>query len=44
VAGLVEEGRGARGGRAGREGEAGWPELAKREKVFGSDFKWALVQ
>jgi hypothetical protein len=26
------------------EGQAGWPERAKREKVFGSDFKWALVQ
>jgi hypothetical protein len=44
VAGLVEEGRGAQGGRAGREGQAGWAERAKREEVFGSDFKWALAQ
>jgi hypothetical protein len=44
VAGPVEEGRGARGGWAGREGQAGWAERVKREEVFGSDFKWALVQ
>jgi hypothetical protein len=28
---------------AGHE-EAGWAKRAKREEVFGSDFKWALVQ
>jgi hypothetical protein len=44
VAGSVEEGRGARGGQAGREGQVGWAEQVKREEVFGSDFKWALVQ
>jgi hypothetical protein len=31
---------GGRGGRAGREGQAGWAEQAKRDEVFGSDFKW----
>jgi hypothetical protein len=29
----------ARGGWAGREGQAGWAERAKREEVFGLDFK-----
>jgi hypothetical protein len=44
LARLVEEGRGARGGQARREGQAGWVKRAKREEVFGSDFKWALAQ
>jgi hypothetical protein len=43
VAGPVEEGR-ARGGRVERVGQTDWPKRAKWEKVFGSDFKWALVQ
>jgi hypothetical protein len=40
VARPVEEGRGARGGWARREGQASWAERAKREEVFGLDFKW----
>jgi hypothetical protein len=39
VAGPVEEG-GTR--RPGWEGHTGWAERAKREEVFGLDFKWAL--
>jgi hypothetical protein len=42
VAEPVEEGRGTRGGRVGREGQAGWAERAKKEELFGLDFKWAL--
>jgi hypothetical protein len=42
--GRLRRGGGARGGWVGREGQAGWAERVKREEVFGSDFKWALVQ
>jgi hypothetical protein len=42
--GRLRRGGGGTRRSGGREGRAGWAEQAKREEVFGSDFKWALVQ
>jgi hypothetical protein len=40
--GRLRRGEGGTGRLGGREGQAGWAERAKREEVFGPDFKWAF--